>query len=134
MKKKNQLLKNIPAGIKLIPIGKDGFRVKFNFPRVPMPKGVKKTMKYGKEIHNRWNKKFVFFWCLHCERVCRQGECREINGLQYCPYEGCNGDTVMDAWPWEEIRDCDTSYPVIPVEGVRYPMYPQKAKSGKGKK
>ena len=131
---KKQPFKNIPAGVKLIPTGPNSFRIKFDIPRAPMPKGVKKTMKYEKEIHNRWLKKSVFFWCLHCERTYRQGECREINGLQYCPYEGCNGDTVMDAWPWEEIRDCDPSYPVIPVEGVRYPMYPKKTKSGKSKK
>ena len=103
-------------------------------PRKEMPKGVPRTMKYGKKIHNQWNKKSVFFWCLHCERVYRQGECREIDGLQYCPYEGCNGDTVMDAWPWEEIRKCDPSYPVIPDEGKRYPMYPEKGKSAKVKK
>ncbi len=103
-------------------------------PRKEMPKGVPRTMKYGKEIHNQYNKKSVFFWCLHCERVYRQGECREIDGLQYCPYEGCNGDTFMDAWPWEKIRECDPSYPVIPEEGKRYPMYPEKGKRAKVKK
>jgi len=50
-----------------------------------------------------------------------------------CPYEGCNGDTFGDAWPWETIRACDPSYPVIPEEGKRYPMYPEKGKRAKGK-
>jgi hypothetical protein len=107
--------------------------VTFRLPVVPMPKGVKKTMKYGNELHNQWHKNSVFFWCLHCERTYRQGECREINGLQMCPYEGCNGDTFGDAWPWETIRACDPSYPVIPEEGKRYPMYPEKGKRAKGK-
>jgi hypothetical protein len=107
---------------------------RFKLPKRKMPKGVPKTMKYGKEIDNQWHKNSVFFWCLHCERTYRRGECREIDGLQYCPYEGCNGDTFGDAWPWETIRDCDPSYPVIPEEGKRYPMYPEKGKRAKGKK
>jgi hypothetical protein len=103
---------------------------------VPKVKGVKKTMKYGVEIHNPWLKRSVFFWCLHCERTYRQGECREINGLQMCPYDGCNGDTVCDAWPWEDIRSYNPQYPVIPEEGKVYPMYPEakKVKNPKGKK
>ena len=76
--------------------------VHFRVPKKEIPKGVPKTMKYGKELHNPWNEKSVFFWCLHCERVYRRGECREIDGLQMCPYEGCNGDTFGDAWPWEQ--------------------------------
>ena len=107
--------------------------VTIRLPRVVMPKGVKKTMKYGKELHNPWNEKSVFFWCLHCERVYRRGECREINGLQMCPYEGCNGDTFMDAWAWEEIRENNPPYPVIPEVRKRYPMYPETGKRSKGK-
>jgi hypothetical protein len=103
-------------------------------PRKEMPQGVKKTMKYGKEVHNPWHEKSVFFWCLHCERTYRRGECREIDGLQMCPYEGCNGDTFVDAWPWESIHSYNPEYPVIPEEGKVYPMYPEKGKSAKGKK
>ncbi|MDD4870967.1 MAG: hypothetical protein PHR77_10440 [Kiritimatiellae bacterium] len=65
----------------------------------------------------------LFLWCLHCERTYRRGECRVINGLQMCPYDGCNGDTVMDAWPWGSLREGHSDYPVIPEEGKRYPMY-----------
>jgi hypothetical protein len=107
--------------------------VTVQLPVVKMPKGVKRTMKYGKEIHNPWNKKSVFCWCLHCERTYRRGECREINGLQMCPYEGCNGDTFGDAWPWEKIRG-EHNYPVIPTPGEVYPMYPAKPKRKGGKK
>ena len=112
--------------------------VGFKAPKIALkkeiPKVVPKTMKYGKELHNQWHMNSVFFWCLHCERTYRQGECREIDGLQMCPYDGCDGDTFMDAWPWGSIRDCDPGYPVIPEEGKVYPMYPKKSKSAKGKK
>jgi hypothetical protein len=96
-----------------------------------MGKKVKKTMKFGKELHNPWHKKSVFFWCLHCERTYRRGECREIDGLQMCPYEGCDGDTVCDAWSWESVRSENTQYPVIPSEGEIYPLYPEKQKTKK---
>lgn len=73
-------------------------------------------------IHNP-DKDSVFLWCLHCERAYRRGECREIEGLQWCPYEDCNGDTFKDAMPWGRIRDTHPEYPVIPEEGKRYPLY-----------
>src|SRR5262245_34072646 len=93
-----------------------------------------KTMKYGKDVHN-WNKGTLFQWCLHCERTYRRGECREIEGLQMCPYEGCNGDTVIDAWPWFTVRSYNPQYPVIPEDGKRYPLYPKKHKKHqKGKR
>jgi hypothetical protein len=108
--------------------------IHFKVPKKEIPKGVPRTMKYGKEIDNPWHEKSVFFWCLHCERTYRRGECREIDGLQMCPYDGCDGDTFMDAWAWESIREANPGYPVIPEEGKVYPMYPEKGKSAKGKK
>lgn len=48
-------------------------------------------------------------WCLHCQRCYKIGEYRLIGDLQMCPYEGCGGDTVLDAIPWqgegEPVRD-----------------------------
>ena len=111
----------------------DGVKL-FKLPKKEIPKGVPKTMKYGKELHNPWHKNSVFFWCLHCERTYRRGECREIDGLQMCPYDGCDGDTFVDAWSWESIRNSNPEYPVIPLEGVVYPMYPDREKKQKGRK
>lgn len=42
-------------------------------------------------------------WCLHCHRAYKIGEYRlekKYDDLQMCPYDGCDGDTVMDAWEW----------------------------------
>jgi len=41
--------------------------------------------------------------CLHCGRAYKIGEFRLIKGMQMCPYEGCDGDTVMDPvhFPYE---------------------------------
>jgi hypothetical protein len=64
----------------------------------------------------------AFLWCLHCGRAYRWGEYREINGLQMCPYEGCDGDTVMDGWPWEEVREGNPDYPKTPKLGHVYEL------------
>lgn len=132
MKKKTQIRKKKPVVKRPGLLGPGS--VTITLPRVPMPKGVKRTMKIGKELHNPWNETSVFFWCLHCERTYRRGECRVINGLQMCPHEGCDGDTFMDGWPWEKIRTENPQYPVIPLEGERYPLYPEPAKSKKARK
>ncbi len=36
-------------------------------------------------------------WCLHCGRWYRLGDFRQVGDMQMCAYEGCDGDTVMDA-------------------------------------
>jgi len=59
----------------------------------------------------------AFLWCLHRGRDYRWGEYREINGLQMCPYEGCDGDTVMDGWEWGEVRDGHADYSKTPKAG-----------------
>ena len=64
-----------------------------------------------------------YLWCMHCERAYVRGEYRPEGGLQMCPYTGCDGDTVIDAWDWDSIREQNPSYPENPVEGVVYPMY-----------
>src|SRR5664280_3151660 len=91
------------------------------------------TKLYGKAVHNS-DKKSLFLWCLHCERTYRRGECRVINALQMCPYPDCNGDTVIDAWPWFTVRSYNPEYPVIPIEGTVYPLYPKRAQSQTSKK
>lgn len=42
--------------------------------------------------------------------------------LHMCPYEGCDGDVFMDAWPWEKLVRMN-GYPEDPEFGKRYPMY-----------
>ena len=64
-----------------------------------------------------------FLWCLHCERAYRNGEFRLAGGLQMCPYEGCDGDTVVDGWGWDQIREKHPEYPEIPEKGKVYPLY-----------
>ncbi len=130
-KKEKQTLKKLFPGVEF---SRDGNSVTIPLPGTPMPKGVKKTMKLGDEIDNPWHKNSVFFWCLHCERAYRRGECREIEGLQMCPYEECDGDTFCDGWPWEKIREANPHYPVIPEEGTHYPLYPETSKKPKAKK
>jgi hypothetical protein len=65
----------------------------------------------------------TWLWCLHCERCYQAGEYREINGLQFCPYEGCTGTTVLDGWRWSSVRENDHfEYPEIPERNVVYPL------------
>lgn len=62
----------------------------------------------------------VYLWCLHCERTYLRGAFRKIRGLQMCPYNDCDGDTVFDAVPWGSIRSANPEYSVIPIPGSRY--------------
>ncbi len=64
-----------------------------------------------------------WLWCLHCERVYKAGEYREIDDLQMCPYDDSDGSTVLDAWTWERIREIHTEYPGIPTRETLYPLY-----------
>jgi hypothetical protein len=67
--------------------------------------------------------KGTWIWCLHCERCYQAGEYREIDNLQMCPYEDCDGDTVLDSWLWKEIQEKHPKYPEIPERNKEYPMY-----------
>ncbi|MGB2964011.1 MAG: hypothetical protein WBB69_08495 [Anaerolineales bacterium] len=64
-----------------------------------------------------------WMWCLHCERVYLSGEYLEDETLQMCPYEYCDGSSVLDAWKWERLREFHPSYPEIPTRGKLYPLY-----------
>lgn len=76
-----------------------------------------------------------YLWCLHCERTYKDGEYREevmevVNGsgeienlkFEMCPYEGCDGDTVLDGWEWEQIKGKHPEYPEIPERGKAYAL------------
>ena len=78
----------------------------------------------------------TFLYCINCERAYMNGRHRikvmygkewplEIRGdtMEMCPYEGCDGDAVIDAWEWDRIRSEHSDYPEIPEEGKVYPMY-----------
>jgi hypothetical protein len=73
------------------------------------------------------SKKGKMLWCLHCERAYSHGWHRKVHssGMEYhmCPYEGCDGDVVMDAWTWEKVRSGNEGYPEKPELGKRYPLY-----------
>lgn len=66
-------------------------------------------------------------WCLHCERAYPYGWYRPVKQgrqtLHYCPYDGCDGDIFMDAWPWSKVRGANPQYPEEPELGKRYPLY-----------
>ena len=64
-----------------------------------------------------------YLWCLHCERAYKRGMYRVVRGLQLCPYDDCDGDTVTDAWDWQKICDGHPDYPEIPEEGEVYLLY-----------
>lgn len=46
----------------------------------------------------------------HCERTYERGKWRTIDGFQMCPYIDCDGDAVIDAIDWAEIRDANPTY------------------------
>lgn len=63
----------------------------------------------------------AYYWCGHCERTYSVGMVRLSSDLQLCPYDDCDGDTVVDARPWREVRS--ESMPEIPEWGVEYFLY-----------
>ncbi len=77
-----------------------------------------------------------YMWCLHCERTYEYGKFRVVKvkpftvdhvkyepEYQMCPYEDCDGDTVLDGWDWEDVRQHHPEYPKIPKAGKVYPLY-----------
>lgn len=74
------------------------------------------------DVHNA-NEQGEKCWCLHCERVYDWGDYIAQNGLQWCPYKDCNGDTFMDSWSWNKIREAHPDYPENPDYDKVYPLY-----------
>ena len=71
----------------------------------------------------------AWMWCLHCERVFKLGEYREVRAgrcsarmLQYCPYDGCCG-SPLDWQTWGDIREHHVDYPAVPDRDKEYPLY-----------
>lgn len=64
-----------------------------------------------------------YLWCLHCNRAYKYGEFRQVGDLQLCPYSGCDGDTVFDAWDWEKFMAADSELPEIPEFGKFYSQW-----------
>lgn len=62
-----------------------------------------------------------WYWCLHCERAYPDGCYRQMTTLQMCPYAGCTGDSVIDAWPWQDYAAQHGIVLDLPVLGKRYP-------------
>lgn len=64
-----------------------------------------------------------YLWCLHCEQAYPYGKYRQGRLVQLCPYTGCDGSTISDAWGWSKIKDARPEYPDTPEEGITYPLY-----------
>lgn len=78
-------------------------------------------------------------WCLQCQRCYKKGEHRTIkmrkNSAAYkfavqegfepeyhlCPYQDCDGDTLLDCYAWVETY---AGQPKEPERNVAYPMFP----------
>lgn len=73
--------------------------------------------------------KGTIMYCLHCERTYPHGEYRTASVemgedfLQMCPYEDCDGDTVMDSKEWDWVRSNRPEYPENPKRGEVYPLH-----------
>jgi len=67
-------------------------------------------------------KRSEYLWCLHCQRTYKRGQFRWEGDFQMCPYEDCDGTTVLDGIDWESIRDDCPDYPVTPESNRVYPM------------
>ena len=53
-------------------------------------------------------------WCLHCERCYQVGEFK---------MDESDGDTILDSWTWEEIKELHPEYPDVPEKNKVYPLY-----------
>lgn len=90
-----------------------------------MDKHYDRDQAFGEEDDEEEEEHSDFLWCLHCERAYNRGAYRKVDGLQMCPYDGCDGDTVIDAWDWERVRTGrGRDYPAVPEEGKVYPLNP----------
>ncbi len=65
-----------------------------------------------------------YLWCLHCERTYERDQWRNDGQYQMCFYANCDGDAVIDAWDWADVRDKNPHFPETPEPGKVYPLYP----------
>ena len=66
-------------------------------------------------------------WCLHCERVYRSPQIRKMpDGQNCCAYEDCDGDAIIDGWPYWEAWERH-GWPEIAIPGVVYALYDKKS-------
>lgn len=64
-----------------------------------------------------------WIWCQHCNRCYQFGEQRhKRDGLQYCHYQDCNGDALIDSATWDTVRHYKPEYPVIPEKNKKYSL------------
>ncbi len=62
-----------------------------------------------------------WIWCKHCSRCYQYGEQRQkSDDLQYCHYQDCNGDALIDTSTWETVRFHKPEYPEIPERNTKY--------------
>ena len=78
-------------------------------------------------------------WCLHCERV-KASLVQDHEGqlVEFCGYGDCDGGPLdLAGWLTDGVRGgpdwgmgkpdlTDWNYPAVPVEGVVYPLYPDR--------
>jgi hypothetical protein len=69
----------------------------------------------------------TFMYCMTCERVYRHGQQKqimdeELEVMEMCPYENCDGDTVIGGKEWTWVLSCRPDYPEVPVVGKEYPL------------
>ena len=69
----------------------------------------------------------TYMYCMHCERTYKYGAHRIQTDLknyaELCPYQDCNGDAVLDAREWDDMRLDHPEYPEVPEHGKIYPLY-----------
>ena len=101
-----------------------------------MDRGMLEVVQLDREEAFGEERKSDYLWCLHCERTYKYGKFREVkvkpfvvNHVRYeptfqmCPYKDCDGDTVLDAKQWSDIREYHPEYPEIPEPDKVYPLY-----------
>ena len=69
-----------------------------------------------------------YYWCLHCERAYHKDELRTVvdadgQVMEMCHYEDCDGDAVIDAWDWADLKEGHPEYPDHPEKKKIYPLY-----------
>jgi len=66
-----------------------------------------------------------YLWCGHCERAFTVEKVKSVRGefggtFQVCPYDDCGAGTIPDGRDWAEVREVNSEYPIIPIEGKIY--------------